>query len=140
MEDHKKVLVFGTFDGIHDGHRFFLNEAQQLGDTLIICVAQDSSVREHKDKSPHRSHEVRMRELREAFPHTTVVLGDTTSHSWHILDTMQPDIIALGYDQKELLAALEEKYVNDAHKPLIVVLPDHFGDTLHSSLLHPHKE
>jgi len=48
----KIVLVFGTFDGLHDGHRFFLTEARKLGDRLIASVATDEIVeRIKKQKS-----------------------------------------------------------------------------------------
>jgi cytidyltransferase-like protein len=48
VENKKKittVMVFGTFDGIHDGHRYFLNEAKKFGDKLVVAVAKDTTVK-----------------------------------------------------------------------------------------------
>ena len=51
MNVETKVMVFGTFDRLHDGHRFFLREAEKLGTTLFIVVARDSMVVTHKKRS-----------------------------------------------------------------------------------------
>ena len=40
----KKVLVFGTFDGLHEGHKDFLRQAKQYGDHLTVVVGRDSTV------------------------------------------------------------------------------------------------
>ncbi len=38
----KKVLIAGTFDLIHPGHIFLINEAAKLGDVYVI-VATDKN-------------------------------------------------------------------------------------------------
>ena len=45
-----KTIVFtnGCFDILHPGHIHFLEEARRLGDTLIVGVNSDRSVRELK--------------------------------------------------------------------------------------------
>jgi len=43
-----KSMVFGVFDGLHEGHLFFLDEAQKYGDNLIIVVASDINVKNIK--------------------------------------------------------------------------------------------
>jgi D-beta-D-heptose 7-phosphate kinase/D-beta-D-heptose 1-phosphate adenosyltransferase len=39
------VTINGTFDILHNGHLYILNEARQLGDVLIVGVNSDSSVK-----------------------------------------------------------------------------------------------
>ena len=53
---NKTVLVFGTFDGLHEGHQFFLKKARALGDRLVVVVARDVSVIALKGRSA-RLHE-----------------------------------------------------------------------------------
>jgi FAD synthetase len=132
----KKVLVFGVFDKLHDGHRFFLEEAHKLGDSLTIVVARDQSVLLHKGREPREPAATRQAALASSFPNATVLLGDEISGSWQILSEQKPDIIALGYDQNTLKKELEAYYLNHTNKPSIVSIIDHRGDELHTSLLH----
>src|ERR1051325_10286972 len=39
------VLTNGVFDLLHTGHLFYLNQARELGDALIIALNSDASVR-----------------------------------------------------------------------------------------------
>ena len=135
MNKPVSVLIFGTFDHLHDGHRFFIREAQKLGNILIISVARDASVHVHKSKQALQQEDTRLKVLSNEFPDTQVRLGDEHAGSWKILNETKPDIIALGYDQHALKEALEAYYINKEHKPEIVTIKDHKGDTLHSSLL-----
>ena len=50
MKRPKKVMVFGTFDGIHDGHRHFLREAKKQGEELIVAVSKDEVVQKLKNR------------------------------------------------------------------------------------------
>ena len=43
----KKVLVFGTFDLLHKGHKFVFRTAKQFGQ-LYVVVARDTTVKKHK--------------------------------------------------------------------------------------------
>jgi len=45
------VLTNGCFDLLHEGHHHLLNEAKKLGDTLIVLVNSDSSVKRLKGNS-----------------------------------------------------------------------------------------
>jgi len=46
----KKVMVFGTFDIFHPGHRSFLNQAKKYGNYLIVVVARDKQSKFSKNK------------------------------------------------------------------------------------------
>ncbi len=95
----KTVLAFGTFDGLHAGHHVFLKRASLLGDRLIVGVARDSHVHTLKQKTPKFSEDER-RAAVAALPYVTeAVLSDVELGSYGIIDRIQPDVIAFGYDQ-----------------------------------------
>jgi len=48
----KTVLVFGTFDALHSGHRYFLKQAKKRADQLVVSLARDEFVRSFKGKIP----------------------------------------------------------------------------------------
>lgn len=92
-----RVLVFGTFDRLHPGHRFLLAEASKRGE-LTVVIARDTTVARIKGHAPHQSEEERSRVVASAFPAARVILG----HSSDYLDpvrAIRPELIILGYDQ-----------------------------------------
>jgi FAD synthetase len=93
-----KVLLFGTFDNLHRGHRFILEEAQKRGNVRVI-VARDANVQKIKGYSPEQSEEERRAAIENAYPSIEAILG----HEWDFLQPVleyEPDLILLGYDQK----------------------------------------
>jgi pantetheine-phosphate adenylyltransferase len=39
------ILIGGTFDGLHKGHREFISKAFVLGDNVLICLTSDEMAR-----------------------------------------------------------------------------------------------
>lgn len=93
-----RILIFGTFDHLHPGHHFLINEAQSRGD-LTIGVARDANVLKIKGRPSLQSETERKHALEEAFPQATVLLGHPTDFTFLIRE-VKPDLILLGYDQK----------------------------------------
>ena len=115
------VMVFGVFDGLHEGHIFFLEEAlRSLGEEgskggkLIIVVARDASVLELKKKKPQLTELARKKALEKSFPDAVVVLGDRKQGSYKVVKRHRPDVIVLGYDQKALEQDLRDKLKYDS--------------------------
>ncbi len=108
----KKVLAFGVFDGLHDGHRYFLSEAKKLGDYLIAVVAHDDAVRKLKNREPRIPMEERAAALRAAALANEVVIGDAVQGSWNVLKNQKVDVIAIGHDQHSLENALRENEIS----------------------------
>jgi len=110
-----KVMVGGTFDVLHEGHRFFLREAKKQGDSLIVVVARDSHVKEFKKVIPHHTEKERVEAIQQTGIADEVVLGRQGS-IFDILSDLKPDVICLGYDQgvKEdvLKAELQKRHLN----------------------------
>ena len=133
--EKKTVLVFGTFDGLHDGHRFFLNEAKKLGTRLIASVAQDSTVERFKKHPPQHLLAERMAALLQSSLVDEVTPGDTELGTFTAITTCTPDVIALGYDQTRLEEKLREFIQNEHLYIEIVKIGPTEPDSLHSSLL-----
>lgn len=110
-----KVLVFGTFDGIHPGHIHFLKEAKKLGD-LYISVSSNESALQRKGKHPIQNVKQRIEALEQLGVATKVSEGDKTLNDWTAIKEIKPSTIALGFDQyglKTALADIQEKFSFD---------------------------
>ncbi|TSC60033.1 MAG: glycerol-3-phosphate cytidylyltransferase [Candidatus Peregrinibacteria bacterium Greene0416_62] len=92
------VLVFGTFDRLHQGHEFVLHEGLKRGE-LHVVVARDSTVKRIKGRSAEQSEQERVDAIQKKFPKANVVLGDNENYLKPVR-TIDPDLVLLGYDQK----------------------------------------
>lgn len=96
MPEH--VVIFGTFDLLHPGHHFVVQEAMKRGSVSIV-VARDQSVERIKGRLPAQSEVVRQQALAICFPSVRVLLGSLT-HFLEPIRELRPDRIVLGYDQR----------------------------------------
>ena len=130
-----KVMVFGVFDGVHDGHRALFREAKKHGNYLIVAVAQDRIAEYLKGHLPRLDLGKRADELQKEELVDEVVLGDAELGSYEVVLKHRPDVIALGYDQADLKENLEENSEKFDWRPLIKIMPSHEPEKHHSSLL-----
>ena len=92
-----RVMATGVFDLLHIGHLHYLREAKRFGDELVVVIATDETVRKRKH-NPIIPQDMR-RELVEALkPVDRAVIGHADD-PLKIVEEIDPDIIALGYDQ-----------------------------------------
>ena len=103
-------MATGTFDLLHMGHIYFLKEAKELGDKLVVVVATDSTVRKMKHE-PVTPQEMRLGLIKELEIVDEALLGHEDD-MFEIVKEIKPDIIALGYDQVHD----EEKIKNELKK------------------------
>ncbi len=102
MRKKGTVLVFGTFDGLDEGHRAFLKEAAKLGRRLVVAVARDAHVQTLKGHLPRLSEGERIKIVETVPEVADVLLSDETLGSYQIVRDVQPATIVLGYDQDAL--------------------------------------
>ena len=102
-----RILVFGTFDLLHDGHKDFFRQAKKLGDELFVVIALDATVEEVKGRPPDWNEIERKKKVGEVEEVDEVVLGNF-GDKYQVIKEIKPDIIALGYDQKTFTHDLEE--------------------------------
>jgi len=125
----KKVMVFGTFDGIHEGHLNLFKQAKEYGDYLIAVVGRDEVVKKIKGKYPERTEEERFKDLEKQDIVDEVRLGDLVD-PYRIINEIKPDAICLGYDQSSFTENLKEKTKIETHR-----LKAYKPDKYHSSIL-----
>lgn len=96
----RKVLVFGTFDGLHRGHINFLRQSKRHGDILLAVVTRDVNVKRQKGKVPVRNERTRLMDVKKFAD--KAVLGEKTI-TYRLIKRLDPDVICIGYDQKPTL-------------------------------------
>ncbi|MDO8590952.1 MAG: adenylyltransferase/cytidyltransferase family protein [bacterium] len=134
-KDQKTVMAFGVFDVLHNGHRHFLKEAKKLGQKLVVAVAPDEAVLMIKNRLPHESLTKRIENLQTEKLADVVVSGDPVLGDWHVIKSHKPDVIALGYDQKELELTLSRFLKENGLKTRCVFIKPYSDDSLHSSII-----
>ena len=135
----KRVLVFGTFDRLHEGHNAFLQQARELGDELVVCLAQDDMVRRLKNHDPDHSYELREAALRLVQGVTNVIPGDREIGTYACMTAAKPDLVAFGYDQQTLADDFRRwQQVTGDETPTVVLQP-YRPDVYKTSLLRKGK-
>ncbi|TSC80539.1 MAG: FAD synthetase [Candidatus Peregrinibacteria bacterium Gr01-1014_25] len=96
-----RILLFGTFDGLHPGHRFVFAQALEraAGGEVYVVVARDANVQRIKGRPPRAAEDERARLISETYPTVHVLPGDPTDFLAPIR-AVRPDRILLGYDQQ----------------------------------------
>lgn len=100
-------MAFGTFDILHPGHSYVLKEAKKLGDYLVVIIARDATVEKLKGKKSVFDEKTRLKNLKKLNIVDKVRLG-SLGNKYQVIIDEQPDIIALGYDQKFFVEGLKD--------------------------------
>ncbi len=103
----KKIMIAGTFDIIHPGHLFLINEAAKLGDVYVI-VATDKNRERYAGEPPIVPEEQRLEVVRGLKNVKDARLGRRDNNTLKTVEEIDPDIILLGPDQKYNINDLKE--------------------------------
>ena len=103
----KKILVFGTFDGLHEGHKDFFRQAKEYGDFLAVVVGRDSTVLKVKKSLPKFNENDRLDTVQKCEYVDFARLGNEGVSPYLVIKEIMPDIICLGYDQTHFIDKLE---------------------------------
>jgi len=93
----KRVVATGTFDILHPGHIYYLEESKKLGDELWVIVAREKNV-VHKPR-PIVSEEQRLKMIRSLRCVDHAVLGDHID-MYKPIQEIDPAVITIGFNQK----------------------------------------
>ena len=107
-----RIMAGGVFDLLHAGHLHYLEQAKALGNHLTVVVAHDDTVRIRKHE-PVTNHDLRRRMVQGLKPVDEAIVGNSPDVSiFEILPVVNPEIIALGYDQEHAEDSIRQK-LND---------------------------
>jgi cytidyltransferase-like protein len=129
----KKVMVFGTFDVLHEGHRNFFQQARQYGDYVVCVVARDSTTR-HVGKNVLQDENQRLQNVISTGLVDKAVLGNE-GDKYQVILEHQPDIICLGYDQSFFTHGLQTWLDKNSLSAQIIRLEPYEPEKFKSSLI-----
>ncbi|CEA14536.1 MULTISPECIES: adenylyltransferase/cytidyltransferase family protein [Methanobacterium] len=127
-------MATGTFDLIHPGHGFYLEEAKKLGGEgarLVVVIARESTVRARK-RVPIVPEKQRREVVQMLKMVDEAVLGSETDMFSTVLK-IKPDIIAIGPDQNFDLEHLREELKKRGIAAEVVKVKGYHRSTLDSS-------
>ena len=132
-----RIMVFGTFDMLHEGHLDLFRQARALAPDpyLIVSIARDHAVERIKDSAPRHTEEERRTLVAASDLVDEAVIGDSDGYMPHII-AANPKIIALGYDQTgEYVRDLEHDLAAAGLAAKVVRLKAHQPETYKTSKL-----
>ncbi|HEY5588120.1 MAG TPA: adenylyltransferase/cytidyltransferase family protein [Candidatus Paceibacterota bacterium] len=133
---NKTIVIFGVFDGIHEGHLAFISEAKNQGNHLVAIVARDEIVKELKGKLPKHNEVERIKNLLEVSDIDLVLLGDPKTGTYNVLKEIKPDVVFLGYDQDLLQENLNQTIKNGSLPEIAIIRGEPYKpEIFHSSIL-----
>jgi len=126
----RTVMVFGSFDPLHEGHRSLFRQARRHGDELVVVVARDETIRKLKQHVPRQTEENRLHTVQAEPLVDRAVLGDSEDYLKVVVDEA-PDVIILGYDQstyadEELRTLLKERDCEPEIKRAVAFQPEKY--------------
>jgi FAD synthetase len=135
-EKRKIVLASGVFDLLHLGHVRFLEEAKKTGGAnaeLIVIIARDSTVEKRKGIRPVVPENQRCALIGSLKIVDEAILGYEDFDIGKVIGKIKPDVIALGYDQRDMEQTLKD-YVKEHGLEIKIVRIGRFSlDKLDSS-------
>ncbi len=130
----KKVMVFGTFDGLHEGHLDMFKQAKKYGDYLVVVIARDVNVKKIKSRPPIKNENERLDIIKNCDLVDEATLGNE-DNPYKIIAKIKPDVICIGYDQNSFNVNLEDKLKELGLSIKIYTLKPYKPDQFKSSLI-----
>lgn len=130
-----RILVFGTFDGLHEGHKDFFRQAKEHGDCLVVVVGRDSTIIKTKGRPPKFNEQERLKAIQESGLVDEARLGNEGNDPYKVIEEIKPDIICLGYDQTHFIDKLDQKTQEMGLKIEIKRLGAYKPEIYHSSII-----
>jgi D-glycero-beta-D-manno-heptose 1-phosphate adenylyltransferase len=100
LRAERKTVVFtnGVFDLLHVGHLRYLRQARALGDTLVVGINSDRSVRAIKGPSRPVTPDSERAEILSALECVDAVVIFDDETPYELIAALQPDVLVKGAD------------------------------------------
>jgi len=128
-------MIFGTFDGVHDGHRSLFAQAVEHGDWVMAVVARDETVEKVKGQRPQCDECDRIAELLQISVLDDIIMGSLEGEKCDVVREHKPDIVMIGYDQEHFIDDLYALADEDEQDFVIVRARAYEPSVYKSSLL-----
>lgn len=101
-KQNSETVVFtnGCFDLLHIGHIYYINEASELGDKLVIGLNSDDSVKKLKGESRPVNNELSRSALLAFMKVTDLIIIFDTETPYDLIKEIVPDVLVKGGDWK----------------------------------------
>jgi len=129
-----KIVCAGTFDHLHPGHVDFLKQAKALGDELIVIIARDETVKRIKGFLPTHNERQRRNNVEDTGVPDFVILGNLDMNLFQILEELEPDVIALGYDQRASEDEIKKRFPNCRIVRLLPFIPEKYKSSFYRNI------
>ena len=130
------VLASGVFDLLHLGHVKFLEGAKKAGGKnakLFVIIARDNTVEGAKGRKPIMSENQRLALVESLRVVDDAALGLEDFDIGNVIETIKPDVVALGYDQLDMEDLVKKYVAKNNLKTKIVRVGKFEADELDSS-------
>ncbi len=104
----KKVITYGTYDLLHQGHVNLLKRAKELGDYLIVGVTNDSFDRERGKLNVRNNVLERVEAVKETGYADQIIIEDYVGQKIDDIQKYDVDIFAIGSDWEGKFDYLKE--------------------------------
>ena len=93
-----RLYTGGTFDLFHAGHVEFLKRCKEIADTVTVSLNSDQFIEKYKGKPPVMRYRERREVLNACKYVDAVMLNIGGADSKPAIESVKPDIIAIGSD------------------------------------------
>lgn len=140
MLKKRRVVVFGIFDGVHEGHRALFRQAKTKGADLVAIVGRDAMSIRLKGRAPRLSEASRLALVQREADVDGAVLGDAEPSQYKVLRDLAPDVVCFGYDQDRLSRDFERWRRENRWEIEVHTLLPFEPEVYHTSLLRSKKK
>lgn len=129
----KKVMCWGVFDILHQGHLEFLADAKSKGDRLYVMIISDEMTRKLKGRLPKHNQKQRIKAIKKTGLVDYAIPGlESLEENFQLVFLVKPDVLVCGYDQNRAKEDKLKKYLKKRELKTKFYISKEFASGIHS--------